>query len=121
MVKFSELVFGLALASGSCAASAQLSAPSIVSALPDVRSIGAANAAGVLHYCADHGLVSSSVADTVLDPLTKKEGLTKSADYSAGLSGRIMSGGKSFSIAKAPGYLKSQACDRVLKQAKSLK
>lgn len=102
-------------------ASAQISAPSIASALPDVRSIGTANAAGVLQYCLKNGLVSSAATDEVLTSLTAKKGVTTAPEYSAGEAGKIITGGKNFSLNKANGYLKSQACDMVFQQAKQFK
>ena len=102
-------------------ASAQMSLPSIPSVLPNVGSISAGNAAGVLQYCMKNSLVSSTSASAVLDGLNKKPDLTKSADFSAGQAGQILSGqGKPFPIGQAPSYLQSQACDLVLKQAKHL-
>jgi hypothetical protein len=109
----------LALGCGVEAAHAQMSAPPIVSALPNVASISAGNAAGVLQYCVKKNLVSSVSAGPVIDGLTKKPGLAKSSDFSAGQAGQIVAD-KKFSIGRAPGYLQSQACDMVLKQAKRL-
>lgn len=108
----------------SCAsqpALAQMAAPSITSALPDVRSIGAANAAGVLQYCLKNGLVSSAATDSVLTSLTAKKGVTADPGYSAGQRGQIITGGKNFSLSHSNGYLKSQACDMVFQQAKHFK
>lgn len=100
---------------------AQMDVPSITSALPDVRSIGAANAAGVLQYCLKNGLVSSAATDSLLTSLTAKKGVTADPGYSAGLAGQIITGGKNFSLGRATGYLKSQACDMVFQQAKQFK
>ena len=72
---------------------AQMDAPSIASALPDVRSIGAANAAGVLQYCLKNGLVSSAATDPVLTSLTAKKGVAADPGYSAGQAGKIITGG----------------------------
>ena len=106
---------------GSASAGAQMSLPSIPSALPNVSSISAGNAAGVLQYCMKNSLVSSASAGAVLDGLNKKPDLAKSAGFSAGAAGQIVSDhGKPFSIGRAPSYLQSQACDMVLKQAKHL-
>ena len=92
-----------------------------VGGLPSLGSVGPANAAGVLQYCVQHQLVSSTSAGTVLDGLAKKPDLTKSPDYKAGAAGQILGGGsKPYSLTQAPSYLKSQACDVVLKQAKHL-
>jgi Protein of unknown function (DUF2501) len=97
---------------------AQMSAAPIPSVLPNVSTISAGNAAGVLQYCMSNKLVSSTSAGAVLDGLNKKSDLTKSADYAAGASGQIL-GSKNFSMATAPSFLQSQACDMVLKQAKT--
>ena len=109
----------LALAIG-CAAwpsYAQISGPPIRSALPNVSSVSASNAAGVLQYCMSKQLVSSTNAGRVLEGLTKKTDVTNSSDFTAGASGQIL-GDKSFSIGSAPGFLQSDACDLVLKRAK---
>jgi hypothetical protein len=102
-------------------ATAQLGASPIPSALPGVSSISLGNAAGVLNYCMQNNLVSSTGADAVLSTLPSKPDV-KSADYSAGAGGKIMGDhGKNFTIAGAPKYLQSQACDMVLQQAKAFK
>ena len=102
-------------------AMAQMNAPSIASTLPDVRSISTANAAGVLQYCLNNGLVSSAATDAVLTSLTAKKGLTASPDYSAGQAGQIITGKKNYSLGHANAYRRSQACDLVFQQAKHFK
>lgn len=102
------------------AATAQMSAPPLVSALPDVSSMSAANAAGVTQYCVDNSLVSSAAADGVLARLRAIRGLTKSPEYLAGRTGRIIAGAKDFSLPAASPFLKSQGCDLVFKQARRL-
>jgi len=100
-------------------ARAQMSAPPIPSALPNISSISAANAAGILRYCVSKQLVSSTSADLVLKSLTAKRNVANSPDYSAGQQGRILAtDGKVFSIPAAPSYLQSQACDQVLTRAR---
>lgn len=111
----------LALAFLSQPLAAQLTAPSLVSALPDMRSISPANAAGVLQYCRSHHLVSVTASDVVLEKLKATPGLAASADYSAGQHGRIVSGAKGFELKSATGYLRSNACDKVLAQARHFK
>ena len=114
-------VVAFALAGTSQPVAAQMHMPSIGSGLPNVGSISAGNAAGVLQYCMKNKLVSSSSASTVLDGLTKSPNVTKSHDYTAGAAGQILGGGsKPFSIGSAPSYLQSRACDMVLKQGKHL-
>ena len=112
------------LASILCATNAgamQMSKPSIISELPDVRTISAENAAGVLRYCEEHDLVSIAVTDTVLERLTTKPKLTSSPLYTAGEAGSIVIDQKTYPLAKAPGYLQSQGCDMVLQQAGQIK
>jgi|tagenome__1003787_1003787.scaffolds.fasta_scaffold20876971_3 hypothetical protein len=114
----------LAVAVGSMPvpALAQMSAAPIPAALPDVSSISQANAAGVLQYCEKYDLVSSAVTDGVLEPLTARKEVTSSPAYAAGQTGHILTaGGKTFSLGTANDYLKSQACDLVLQQAKNFK
>jgi hypothetical protein len=120
MTKLQRPVLLIAALGMSQAASAQMSMPSITSALPNVSSITVGNAAGVLQYCMKNNLVSTSSAGAVLDGLGKTPNLTKSSDYAAGQSGRILTGqGEGTSIAGLQPYLKSQACSRVLEQAKT--
>lgn len=115
------LLVTLLVGLGSAAApiQAQMSLPSLTSALPNVGSMSAGNAAGVLQYCMKNKLVSTTSAGAVLDGLGKKPNLTKSADYSAGQAGKVLTGsGKSTSISSLQPAMKSQACNMVLKQAK---
>ncbi|GAA3900959.1 hypothetical protein GCM10022276_19710 [Sphingomonas limnosediminicola] len=116
----SRIITG-SLAAAFCVAQparAQMSAAPIPSALPDINSISAANAAGVLRYCVSKQLVSSTSADLVLQTLTTKRSVLNSPDYSSGQQGRILpAGGKAFSIEEAPSYLQSRACDLVLSRA----
>jgi hypothetical protein len=109
------------LASVALPADAQMSAPPIPSALPDVSSISQGNAAGVLQYCRQHQLISISVSDMVLQKITGKPEVLKSPDYAAGQAGRIITGNKAFSLGTANPYLQSQGCDMVLRQAQQFK
>src|SRR5262245_1413773 len=110
-----------AFALWSQAATAQLSAPPIPSALPGVSTINPANAVGVLKYCQQKDMVSDAATDAVLDTLKSKPDV-KSAEYAAGAGGEVHGdGGKSFAIGQAPGYLQSQMCNMVLEQAKSFR
>ena len=103
------------------AASAQISAPPISSALPAVSKISLANAAGVLKYCQQKDLVSSAAAEAITGAFDHKPDV-KSADYLAGANGEILGdGGRAFAIPKAPGYLQSSACNIVLEQAKTFR
>jgi hypothetical protein len=102
-------------------AAAQMSAPPIPSVLPGVSNMSASNAAGVLKYCEQKGLVSGEAAAAIVDQFPGKPDL-KSPDYLAGQGGEILGdGGKKFEIGQSPGYLQSQACHVVLEQAKKLR
>jgi len=101
-------------------ATAQMSLPSMVSGLPNVSSMSAGNAAGVLQYCMKNQLVSSTSAESVLTKLEHKPHVKSSHDFAAGASGQILGGSKPMSIAGLQPHLKSQACGMVLKQAKHL-
>src|SRR5215213_4323311 len=107
------------LAAIPAAADAQMSAPPIPSALPNVQAMTPANSAGVLEYCSKRHLVSTVSAGAVLGSLTKKGSVKKSVEYTAGQSGQILTGhGKPFVVGKAPSYLQSRVCDMVLNHAK---
>ena len=109
----------IAIACISGPARAQMSAPPIPSALPNVKVMTAANSAGVLEYCIAQHLVSTVSADAVLERLSKKPNVKQSSDYSAGRSGQIMTEtGKPFVVGQAASYLQSRVCDMVLDHAK---
>jgi len=115
---FAILLVGLGAAAAP--SHAQMSLPSLTSALPNVGSMSAGNAAGVLQYCMKNKLVSSTSAGSVLDGLGKQPKLKSSPDFAAGQAGKVMTGkGKSTSISSLQPAMKSQACNMVLKQAKS--
>jgi hypothetical protein len=102
-------------------AGAQMAAPPIWSALPKVSSISVSNAAGILTFCMQNNLISSTGADVVLSTLPRKPDV-KSQDYLVGQGGQILGDqGKNFTIKGAPWYLQFQACDLVLQQAKTFK
>ena len=107
-------------------AKAQYAMPSMpkmpsVGGLPNLGSMGAGNAAGVLDYCVKNKLLAGGSPTSVIGGLTKKPGVTSSSGFSAGKAGKILTGdGKSFALDKVQGPVKSQACNMVLKQAKTL-
>ena len=113
--------FLVCIAACSQPAIAQMSAPPIPSALPGVTKISAANAAGVLKYCEESGLVSGVSVDSIMaGSLTKTD--QTSVDYIVGSSGQILGdAGKNFSISRAAPYLQSRACNLVLERAKTFK
>ena len=123
MSRFGRIAL-LAVAGGTVSqpALAQLSLPSMASALPNVSSMSTGNVAGVLQYCMSHKLVSTTSAETVLGGLKHKPNVASSPDYTAGAAGKILSGahGKPMSLNNLPPHLKSQSCDMVLRQAKHL-
>ena len=93
-------------------------ASSLMKGIPNVSSIGAGNAAGVLGYCVKNKVLGGGNATNVLGGLMKKPGITSASGYSAGQAGNIVTGqGQKFSLNQAPAQLKSQACNAVLKQA----
>jgi hypothetical protein len=121
MSKPIQMALGVCAVFAAAPAAAQLSLPSMVSSLPNVSSISAGNAAGVLQYCMKHNLVSSTSAESVLGGLKKKPHVTGSKDFAAGAAGQVLSGkGGGMSLNSLQPHLKSQACDMVLKQGKHL-
>jgi hypothetical protein len=113
------VVIGICFAAS--AAHAQMDAAPIPSLILTVTSISVANAVGVLNYCSKNNLVSATAADQVVVGLAAKPD-AKSPDYVAGEAGQLHGdGGKTFAMASAPAILQSQACDRVLQQAKTFK
>lgn len=89
--------------------------------LPDVSSVGGANAAGVLGYCVKNKLLGGADASSVLGGLTAKPDVKSSPDFTAGQAGNLLTGdGSTFSLNSVPKQMKSKVCDMVLKQGKSL-
>jgi hypothetical protein len=121
MPKSISLALAIFAACAAAPSAAQMSLPPLVSSLPNVSSISAGNAAGVLQYCMKHKLVSSTSAETVLTGLQKKPNVTGSKDFAAGAAGQVLSGkGGGMSLNSLQPHLRSQACDMVLKQGKHL-
>jgi hypothetical protein len=89
------------------------------SALPNVASVGASNAAGVLGYCVKNGLLEGSGAQSVLGQLTGKSGIKTSPGYASGQKGLLQMKGSSLSLASLKGQAKQKACHEVLNHAKS--
>lgn len=122
--KLALVILCLACAAG--AAGAQMpklrNAPSMLgTGLPNVSSIGAGNAAGLLGYCVKNKFISGASANPVASRLMKKPGTTSSNDYAAGLAGQIVNGrGAPMSMNQVPGQMKAKACDLVLKKGTTL-
>lgn len=88
--------------------------------LPNVASVGAGNAAGVLGYCVKNKLLGGAGASSVLGQLTGKAGTTTAPGYAEGQKGLLQSNGTSFSLDKLKGQAKTKMCDMVLKHAQTL-
>ena len=121
----------LASLAAAIAGPAQAQLPSLgglggLGGLSGISSMGMGNAAGVLGYCLQNNLLGgasggSSGATSVLSNLTKKPGVAGSSGFTAGQAGNILggNGGTAMSLANVNSSLKSQACNMVLKQAKT--
>lgn len=88
--------------------------------LPNISSIGLGNATGALSYCLKNKLLKGNDASTVLNRLNGKPNVTTSPGYADGQSGNLKLGnGSNFSLSGIQGQAKTQACNMVLKQAKT--
>jgi hypothetical protein len=111
----------LAIADIAAPVEGQMSAPPMVSALPNVNTMTASNSVGVLEYCLRHQLVSKVSGAAILERLARHGEIKTSSDYQAGLSGHVRSkGGSDFILDQAASHLRSQVCDMVLDHAKAL-
>ncbi|NWK95665.1 DUF2501 domain-containing protein [Sphingobium lactosutens] len=112
----------LAILSGATASSAQLSnlGGLMGGALPNIASVGAGNAAGVLSYCVKNKLVNATSASSVLGKLTGKPGVAESSGFKLGQSGTIQTDQNVLSIGGLKAKAKSKLCDLVLSHATSL-
>lgn len=89
--------------------------------LPDLSSMSAGNAAGVLGYCLKNKLLGGGDASSVLSGLAKQPGVAASPDFKTGQSGNIATGsGPNLSLGGLQSQMKTKACDLVLKNAKHL-
>ena len=89
--------------------------------LPDVTKMGIPNVAGVLGYCVKNRLLSGSSANSVINGLKGKSGVTSSPQYRSGEAGNIITGsGSPLAINSLPAQLKTQACNAVLRHGTSL-
>ena len=89
-------------------------------ALPNIGSIGAGNAAGVLTYCMKNKLLGGANANSVLGRLTGKPGVKTSNGFALGRTGTIETKGSQLSLGSLKGKMKSKMCDLVLSHAGSL-
>lgn len=113
-------------------------------ALPNVGSIGAGNAAGLLGYCLKNNLFGqggalgaltggrntsragsttkapATGAQSILQRLTGRQGVQTSPGYAAGQDGEVQApNGQAFSLDDLGGQVKARMCSIVLNRAKS--
>ena len=111
-------------------------------ALPNVGSVGAGNAAGLLGYCLKNNLLGqggmlggltgtprstgtqatpqATGAQSVLQRLTGRRDVQTSPGYAAGQAGQVQAGnGQTLSLGNLGGQVKTQMCNVVLKRAKA--
>ena len=87
---------------------------------PDVSSVGAGNAAGVIGYCVKNKyLGEGSMAGGVMGKL-KGQGAASDPGYAAGQSGQLQMGGSTLSMDSLKGQMKTKVCDMVLSHAKAM-
>jgi len=112
-------------------------------ALPNVGSIGAGNAAGLLGYCLKNNLLGqgsalaltggrnaasragsakapATGAQSILQRLTGRQGVQTSPGYTAGQEGEVQApNGQAFSLDDLGAQVKTRMCSIVLNRAKS--
>lgn len=89
--------------------------------VPDLSSMGAGNAAGILGYCVKNKLLGAGGAGAVISGLTGKPGLTSSPEYQNGQAGKLdLGSGSGLSMGSLQDKVKTRVCDMVLKHASSL-
>ncbi|HEX7871725.1 MAG TPA: DUF2501 domain-containing protein [Sphingobium sp.] len=88
--------------------------------LPDVASVGANNAAGVLGYCLKNKYLGANGAASVLGRLTGRPGTKASPAYAAGQKGLLQMNGSSLPLGNLKSQVTTKVCDLVLKRAQSL-
>jgi len=109
----------LVILGGAGAANAQLPGGLKMPGVPDVGKSSVGSVTGVLSYCVKNKYLGGTDANAVLGTLSGKPEVEESDDYKEGLTGVLDSGGKSISFDSLPKSTKKQACDLVLKHAKS--
>jgi hypothetical protein len=88
--------------------------------LPNVASVGAGNAAGVIGYCLKNKFLGGTNAKSVLGKLAGQSGVKSSDGYANGQNGLLqMDGGSSLSLGNLKAKAKSKVCDVVLQHAQS--
>ncbi len=90
--------------------------------LPNVGSVAAPNAAGVLGYCLKNkflGGANATGAASVIGQLTGKQGTKTAPGYAEGRQGLLQMDGNSLSLGGLKGQVTTKLCDLVLKRAQS--
>ena len=105
--------------------------------LPNVGSVGAGNAAGLLGYCLKNNLLGqggslggltggrtsapqATGAQSILQRLTGRKDIQTSPGYAAGQAGEVQAGnGQTLALGDLGGQVKTQLCNVVLKRAKA--
>ncbi len=92
--------------------------------LPQVGTIGAGNAAGLLGYCVRNKLLGATGGQTgaagVLGRLTGQKDVTTLPGYQAGQTGQVQAAnGQTLSIDPLRGQIKTQLCNLILNRARS--
>jgi hypothetical protein len=88
--------------------------------MPNVGSVAAPNAAGILGYCLKNKFLGSGGAASVLGQLTGRPGTRTAPGYTAGRQGVLQMEGTSLPLGSLKSQLTSRVCDMVLKHAQSL-
>ena len=105
--------------------------------LPNVGSVGAGNAAGLLGYCLKNNLLGqggalggltggrtsapqATGAQSILQRLTGRKDIQTSPGFAAGQAGEVQAGnGQTLALGDLGGQVKTQLCNVVLKRAKA--
>ncbi|MCP3734802.1 DUF2501 domain-containing protein [Sphingomonas sp. RP10(2022)] len=93
-------------------------------ALPQVGTIGAGNAAGLLGYCVRNKLLGATGGQTgaagVLGRLTGQKDVRTLPGYQAGQAGQVQAAnGQTLSLDGLRGQVKNQVCNLVLNRARA--
>ena len=92
--------------------------------IPQIGSIGAGNAAGLLGYCVKNRLLGAAGGATgaagVLGRLTGRKDVQSQPGYQAGQAGQVQTpAGQSLSLDSLRGQVKNQVCSLVLNRARA--
>ncbi|HEX7819949.1 MAG TPA: DUF2501 domain-containing protein [Sphingobium sp.] len=88
--------------------------------LPNVVSVAAPNAAGVLGYCVKNKFLGAPGAASVIGQLTGRAGTKAEPGYAAGRKGLLQMDGNSLPLGDLKAQATTKVCDLVLKHARSL-